>query len=262
MKKLLTVFALVACIFAANAQDKKHEIGVVVGTFEGLSYRYNLNEHLSIQADLGWNVIATGKGSDSWNAKSTVNGITEKTSSAKQDKEFKTENPKEWKLEQEREKAQKYGIKGWTFELNPNLIYRSSIAEWNFGGLSWFVGGGISLGFGKYTNTDGKWSYEGEQGYIYEGTYDHYGDKLIRPTYGPLSGKFGLNAIGGVELALSSIPLTFGIDFRPGYGLFFDHFSEDGVEEYGDETITWKESGNIYHNIFDWKLGITARYCF
>ena len=54
-----------------------------------------------------------------------------------------------------------------------------------------------------------------------------------------IGGKFGVNAIMGLEYQLPA-PLTLGLDFRPGYGLFFD-------QDY-----------NI--NAFDWKLVVALRY--
>ena len=102
------------------------------------------------------------------------------------------------------------------FELNPNLLYQSNIKEWGWGQLDWFAGGGLSLGCAFSGNGYG------------------YGYAVV--------GKFGINAIGGVELSLSKIPLAFAFDFRPGYGLLFDK----------DIAISY----------FDWAVTISARYCF
>ncbi len=250
MKKLSLLFvAVMACAFMANAQ---HQVGAIVGTFEGVSYKYFLTENWAIQADLGFKVIATGKGSDTYLAKETYDGETEIYNSIKEDAEFKKENPDAWKEQKEDEKRQKYGTKGWTLELNPNLVYQNIITDFGWGDLSWFAGAGLSLGFGRYTNSAGEYVYEGETYPIKEGDYDRYGDK-DEHSAGPFSGKFGLNAIGGVELGLSEVPLVFALDFRPGYGLFFDHESE---KEDG-----YKYSGNQYYHIFDWTLGLSVRYC-
>ena len=102
---------------------------------------------------------------------------------------------------------------GWlgyigTLELNPNLLYQKNISSWDWGNLDWYVGGGVSLGY----------------------------------AYWRVCGKFGVNASGGVELALSKIPLAFDFDFRPGYGMLFD-------------------AANTQH-YFDWGLAWSVRYCF
>lgn len=100
----------------------------------------------------------------------------------------------------------------YTFELNPNVEYQGAITSFSAGNLSWFAGGGVSLG-------------------------------LMSPLeYNNVVGKFGVNAVGGVELGLNSVPLALSFDFRPGYGLQFN--------KYG--------SGSF----FDWKLVLSVRYIF
>ena len=97
----------------------------------------------------------------------------------------------------------------YTLELNPNLLYQSVIKDWDFGRLDWFVGGGFSLGYA--------WSWGN-------------------------TGKFGVNAIGGVELSFKKIPLAVQVDFRPGYGMLFDSY--------------------YTAHYFDWGTNISVRYCF
>ena len=106
------------------------------------------------------------------------------------------------------------------FELNPNLLYQSNIKEWGWGQLDWFAGGGISLGCAYW------------QIYNYDVSSGGY----------VFVGKFGVNAIGGVELSLSKIPLAFAVDLRPGYGLLFDRYN----------PISY----------FDWAATASVRYCF
>ena len=107
---------------------------------------------------------------------------------------------------------------GWgtayTFELNPNILYQGEIASWGWGDLAWFAGGGLSLG-------------------------------LLNGIDAPAQaciGKFGVNSLGGAEIALSSVPLAFSADFRPGYGLGF--------------------SKNTTASFFDWKVVASVRYIF
>ena len=107
------------------------------------------------------------------------------------------------------------------FELNPNLLYQSNIKEWSCGQLDWFAGGGLSLGFT----------------YIYD-----YSDYNYPYGYKTIAGKFGTNAIGGVELSLSKVPLAFAVDFRPGFGM-----------------LLTKKYAIFY---FDWAATASVRYCF
>ncbi len=112
----------------------------------------------------------------------------------------------------------------WTFEANPNLLYQSQITAFDECALYWYAGGGVSLGMGN--------NFSGAAG-VY--------------------GKWGINAIGGLELAFD-IPLTLFFDFRPGYGMLFD---------YAKEVIGGPVSQRrICTNFFDWGLGLGARYCF
>ncbi len=96
-----------------------------------------------------------------------------------------------------------------SFEANPNFMYESAIGS---KGLYWLAGGGVSLGMG-----------------------------LPRVIGGGVVGKFGINAIGGIEYKFN-IPLTLQADFRPGYGLLFN-------DDYGA-------------SYFDWGLCVSVRYTF
>ena len=103
--------------------------------------------------------------------------------------------------------------------------------EGNFiAGLYGFAGGGVSLGY--------SWNgwYPLYQHHI---NYYYY-------THGWDLGKFGINAILGLEYKLN-IPLTLQLDFRPGYGMLF------GEEYYGYANV-W--------NYFDWSLNAGVRYAF
>ena len=55
-------------------------------------------------------------------------------------------------------------------------------------------------------------------------------------------GKFGINAISGLQYDLSNVPLALAFDFRPGYGCSF-------------------RGGNTAH-FFDWKIAVAVRYRF
>ncbi|MDR1792811.1 MAG: hypothetical protein LBR36_05155 [Bacteroidales bacterium] len=117
------------------------------------------------------------------------------------------------------------GYKWWwssTLEVNPNLLYQGNIKTWGWGQLDWFVGGGLSVG------------------YSFWGAYGLYSSSYYGTGYG--RGKVGINADGGVELALSKVPVAFSFDFRPGYGMLFR------------KGYTW--------HFFDWGTNLSVRYCF
>lgn len=108
-------------------------------------------------------------------------------------------------------------VKGFDFKINPNVVYQMSIGA----GFDFYAGGGI--GFGLY-HSDFK-RMDKSQNY----------------------GKFGINAIAGVEYVLNSAPIVLGLNFRPGYGVAFT----------GNEML--KENYGAI-NYFDWGLGFSVRY--
>ncbi len=156
MKTFAKQILLVALLFVAVAvqaqKPYKHSIGLSVGSFEGASYKVFLTNDVALQTDLGFRLLSTQGGNDSYST----------------------------------------AMDFWTFEVNPNALYQGSITGWNWGGVAWFAGGGISLGLARDFGSSG-------------------------PTYG----KWGFNAIGGAELGLDDAPLAFSLDFRPGYGMQF-----------------------------------------
>lgn len=114
-----------------------------------------------------------------------------------------------------------YTMNFYDFELNPNVMYEKNI----FKGLYWFAGGGVSMGYNF------KWSAM----MLFSG-YTKYG-------------KFGVNAIGGVEYKFNA-PVTVQFDFRPGYGLLFSPYT------YKNKKYFEKE------HYFDWGIGLSIRYTF
>ncbi|MCR4964769.1 MAG: PorT family protein [Bacteroidales bacterium] len=110
------------------------------------------------------------------------------------------------------------GVHISSLELNPNLMYEGHFTK----GLYGFIGGGVSLGY--------RWNYWGSAS-----MWD-YGI-----SYRQDNGKFGVNAIAGLEYKFS-IPLTLQLDFRPGYGLLFD------------DSWDW--------SYFDWGVNLGIRYTF
>jgi len=107
-----------------------------------------------------------------------------------------------------------------TVELNISMMYQKKIKEKKASELFWFIGGGLSLGC-----------------------------EVLGP-----NGKFGANAILGLEFVFKNSPIALQIDMRPGYGMLFN--SGDKLNDYFFIPVTnpWSH--------FDWLIGITLRYTF
>ena len=99
------------------------------------------------------------------------------------------------------------------FVINPNFLYNKELKH----GIYAFAGGGASVGLAQGLPTG----------------------------YNPITfGKFGLNAMIGAGYKLADLPLTFALDFRPGYAMLLNVKTE---------TLL---------SIFDWHLAASVRYCF
>ena len=224
MKKTFIAAFMLLAAFTVSAQDYTHSIGVNVGSMYGVSYKGFIFgvDGLALQADLGVKLI------------SIAGEATNKP-----------------------EKGDKstYSLKDlpvFTFEANPNILYQSNISSWDFGSLDWFAGGGVSIGFmqqfgtGKLKGDDDKW-------------YDYKikdAENSVGKGKNPIYGKMGVNAIGGLELGFSSVPLALSFDFRPGFGLGWHTEKEKEVEG----MTTPKTTTTI--PFFDWALNVGLRYCF
>lgn len=258
MKKTLLAAALLLGALTINAQDYKHSIGANVGSFYGLTYKGFITENLAIVADLGVNLSNFG---NSYTLTRRIDGETITTHFGPNYDDFERVSDKVFK------EKQKYGVNYFTFELNPNLVYQMKITDFGAGSLSWFAGGGLSIGMMKYgadKYNNGDWAYwdEKENGHNFWWAMSHQrevptedGTGTEKEDWIPLQGKFGINAIGGVELKLNSLPLAFSFDFRPGYGLSF--YSEDSYNEQQE-----KVKAHSTTSFFDWKLVAAIRYCF
>ena len=236
MKKTLLAAALLLGALTVSAQDYKHSIGATVGSMYGVSYKGFLTEHIAIQADLGVNLYGGTKYSGSTGYKYSGDGVDKFNQTAPAWAQLETS----WQTTSGTFDGT-YG--GFTFELNPNVVYQAKIKDFDWGGISWFAGGGVSLGLmkdTKYHNSWGNWSLS------YSGDHSN-----------GVRGKFGINAIGGAEIKLNSLPLAFSLDFRPGYGMQFDQYAED-VKGMDDAKYNYRS----ILNFFDWKLVASVRYCF
>lgn len=247
MKKILLLAVAALASLGAFAQNYEHSAGVVVGNLNGLSYKHFISDELAIQADLGFGIVSTSgslvdlKKISKDDYKSSVKSTCQSNASL------------------------------WTFQIAPNFIWQKNIASMDWANLDFFVGGGISLGYAKMTKIEGlkgevvtningqevKEKY-GEEAYRYQKDSDwkDYYDKAY--------GKFGINAMAGVEFAFTGAPITLSVDFRPGYGLLF---TGDKTESEKEEAKKYKEVGGSYsrsttYNFFDWTLAATVRYTF
>ena len=100
----------------------------------------------------------------------------------------------------------------YDFTINPNFEYHWNLPVDN---LKIFAGGGINFGLCGAINAPAM-----------------AGNNVL--------GKFGINAISGLQYDLSNVPLALAFDFRPGYGCSF-------------------RGGNTAH-FFDWKIAGAGRY--
>ena len=111
------------------------------------------------------------------------------------------------------EAANKAGSFGqYDFTINPNAEYHWALPVDN---LKIYAGGGLNFGLCG-------------------------GLKAPAWAGNSVSGKFGINAITGLQYDLASVPLALAFDFRPGYGM---NFGKNNTDHY-----------------FDWKIAFAVRY--
>ena len=116
-----------------------------------------------------------------------------------------------------------YGLRlYWDLETNLNFVFQKKLKEKKISELFWFIGGGTSFG---YTIKD-------------------------------IDGKFGVNAIVGLEYLFKNCPMAIQIDFRPGYGMLF---SFDKTDKYVNQF--WSRQLSPWSH-FDWMIGFSIRYTF
>lgn len=253
MKKILLLAVAALASLGAFAQDYTHSAGLVVGNLNGLSYKYFISDELAIQADLGFGIIST---SGSYASSNEVSYSKDGYSSIS--KEKGTLN---------------FKANLWAFQLAPNFIWQRNFASFDWASLDFFVGGGITLGYAQLTKATatsykGEWCYKFEYGdYKEEETDDYEWEEtytIDEDAYPDDFGKFGINAIAGVEMALKGAPITIGLDFRPGYGLLFTGHDDDYKEHKKDvEEDGGKYKANAFnYSFFDWTLAATVRYTF
>ncbi len=259
MKKLTFVAAMLLSATIVCAGAYKHSIGVTVGSQYGVEYKTFVGEHFVVAADLGVQLGAT---------KNITTNVTFSNPDAQ--KAYEKLNKSSQTLDVK--------LAYWAFQGAANFAYQGTIKDFSAGTLDWFAGGGVSVGlmqgqeYGKYKGSypvnmkTGKeiktvgdaWKAMADTREVYKKSDDpkeEFGSK------NPYEFKLGLNAYVGAEFALKSVPLVFGLDFRPGLGL--------GMKSYGDATVTDFETMTNYEcnelmsiAFFDWALNASIRYYF
>jgi len=111
-------------------------------------------------------------------------------------------------------------------EANLNIVYQNKFKEKEYSEYFWLIGGGVSYGYDFAGFVGG----------------------------GKRGGKIGVNTIFGIEIVNKATPVSFQIDFRPGYGMLFT-FNNSWV----DATFLSHKSPWSH---FDWMIGFTLRYTF
>lgn len=261
MKKVfLLINVLVFATCALFAQDYKNSFGIVAGNFNGLSFKTFIKEEFAVQVDLGFGIMAT---TGSYTSKIT------KERNSKGNDYYGDYYGGDYYYDDDSYEETKETIKAnyslWTFEINSNVIWQKNIASKEWCNISAVLGGGISFGYAQPTgvyellswkDTDGREllgiSDELQKGDVmYDGNNKHFG-------------KFGINAMLGIELALKDSPITLGFDFRPGYGLMFTgHDKEYKQRQKRFEKLGYEYSENLpVFNFFDWSISASIRYTF
>lgn len=266
MKRILLFVVATMVAITTLAQDYKYSAGVVTGSFNALSYKMFVADNLAIQADLGFSAIATsGSGSFYYYWREEMGAATGIKCDAKLNASL------------------------WTFQLSPNVVYHLKVSEQDWCRISAVLGGGISFGYAKFNKNpevvSDKMTYnayptsgqdetivhedmsvlEDEDKEVKYSRFLHEGFQEVGVQNSDY-GKFGINAMLGIEVALKNVPITFGVDFRPGYGLMFTGHSS----EYSELKEEWTADGGegdyketpFTFNFFDWTLSTSIRYTF
>ena len=111
MKKIFLLLSLFVTI-SLSAQNYKSSVGLVVGSYNGFSYKTFVSENVALQADLGFGLLATQGSVGVVGYEGLIYGVE----------------------------------KHWSFYANPNLYCQKEFYNTDWGGISAFIGG-ISANF-------------------------------------------------------------------------------------------------------------------
>jgi hypothetical protein len=187
MKKVLFGAAMLIIAISVSAQSYKASFGINVGSFNGLSYKGFLTEHLVLQADLGVNIEGTYGQVDFY----TNGGVVGNT----------------------------HGVQSfYTCEINPNLMYQAEIKSSDAGTLSWFAGGGLSAGMMnnldiKRSHPVFKWGLNGIGGIEFQLAKTPVAFSFdVRPGYGMST--YAIKTVDGRTTAVNSF-----LDWKTAVGI-------------------------------------------
>ena len=214
MKKIISIFISLTIATTVWAVGYQQSVGLMVGNFTGFSYKLFLTDKVALQSDLGVGIQGTAGG---------IGGTV-----------FKDGVPLAlYKYET----LKGITISIYDFVINENVLYQVPIKKTN---ISYILGAGMSLGFGSpYKMTsNGLSNWQTEE----DGTNSGNPEICF---------KYGMNVYIGAEYKVPDAPITFGADFRPGYGLLATHHDLGG-----------DMSESIQYHFFDWRLTVSMRYCF
>ncbi len=181
-----------------SSTAKPHSVALTFGSLDGISYRYFLNEHMAIQTNLMWKYLTTHG--------TTVSYLTTN--------ENGTSRTSQWGK-----------LHAWTAEINPHLIYQTTIHAWDWGSLYWNSGVGVGMGVAQ--------------------------DFKMPKDY-PLWGKFGVDVISGFELAFIKCPVTIFTESLVGYGLLWNSYE---TQLAGVTSLTRSQN-----HFIDWGSGLGIRF--
>lgn len=114
-----------------------------------------------------------------------------------------------------------YEYLAYVLDLSQNFMFQDNVRKWQNGTLSWFLGGGINIGYELY-----------------------YLDAL----------KLGANGMIGLEYMFNKTPIALQLDFRPGYAriMKWTYYWDSNTNSYINKTQR--------NNLFEWTIGLGIRY--
>ena len=221
-KSLLVAALVLSCGLMVEAKPYKYSVGIVTGMQIGPSAKFLLgkNHHFAYMHELSYAYTVTGGSGIKLNMNNMMGGMGFAPARRAGGGEDLIGDPSTEGWGEEDWAAYMGGDGGgsstvmWEdFSYRTNMAYQNRAVSGKGIDLDWYVGGGLSLG-----------------AMITHGT--------------GAGGKFGLNAIGGIEINMSNAPIAVSFDFRPGYGVLF-----------------YSMSGTIgIQHVFDWQLALGDRY--
>ena len=221
-KSLLVAALVLSCGLMVEAKPYKYSVGIVTGMQIGPSAKFLLgkNHHFAYMHELSYAYTVTAGSGIKFNMNNMMGGMGFAPARRAGGWEDLIGDPgtegwgeEDWAAYMGGDGGGSSTVMWEDFSYRTNMAYQNRAVSGKGIDLDWYVGGGLSLG-----------------AIITHGT--------------GAGGKFGLNAIGGIEINMSNAPIAVSFDFRPGYGVLF-----------------YSMSGTIgIQHVFDWQLALGVRY--